>query len=72
MKDLFQACTQILEDGQDVVMVSIIDQGGSAPRTAGSKMLVLRDGGIIGTIGGGSFKPRPCAWRRMFFRAGSP
>lgn len=69
MKDLFLACSQILEDGQDVVMVSIINQGGSAPRTAGSKMLVLRDGGIIGTIGGGSFEAQAMRMAQDVFQS---
>ncbi|MDL2307104.1 XdhC family protein [Desulfovibrio sp. OttesenSCG-928-C06] len=42
-----------LEHGQPVVGVRIISQSGSAPRTAGAWMLVLPDGSIKGTVGGG-------------------
>ena len=35
------------------VLVTIISRRGSAPREIGTKMLVLSDGRIIGTIGGG-------------------
>jgi len=34
-------------------LVTIIKRAGSAPRNVGSKMLVLADGRLIGTIGGG-------------------
>jgi len=34
----------------------VIDTEGSTPRKAGSKMLVLIDGAILGTIGGGSIE----------------
>ena len=35
------------------VLVTILHQDGSTPRTAGARMLVFADGGIQGTIGGG-------------------
>lgn len=35
------------------VLATIVRRRGSAPREAGAKMLVLEDGGCIGTIGGG-------------------
>ncbi len=34
-------------------LVTIVKRTGSAPRDVGTKMLVLADGRIIGTIGGG-------------------
>jgi xanthine dehydrogenase accessory factor len=42
-----------LEQGEDVVLATIVDHDGSTPRTAGSRMIVRRDGRIAGTIGGG-------------------
>ena len=39
--------------GERAVLVTIIEKKGSAPRGAGSRMLCLFDGTIIGTIGGG-------------------
>lgn len=36
------------------ILVTIVDKRGSAPRGVGAWMLVLPDGGIIGTIGGGA------------------
>ena len=45
--------TGVKEPGQPKVLATIIARRGSAPRSIGTKMLVLGDGRIIGTIGGG-------------------
>ncbi len=39
-----------------VVLATIIDQDGSAPRGAGARMLVLPDGTIRGSVGGGRYE----------------
>ena len=39
-----------------LVLASIITQSGSAPRTAGARMLVMPDSSIKGTIGGGRYE----------------
>ena len=39
--------------GQAVALVTIIETKGSTPRKAGSQMLVLPNGAVQGTIGGG-------------------
>ena len=53
MKKLIQQICTSLADGQDLVLVTISSQSGSTPRLAGAKMIILRDGRISGTIGGG-------------------
>ncbi len=42
-----------LQDGRPLVLATIVAQAGSAPRTAGSRMIIDRDGSCRGTIGGG-------------------
>ena len=49
---------QALEKGQDVVLATIVSQSGSTPRTAGTRMLILPDSSIVGTIGGGIVEAR--------------
>ena len=44
---------QILKQKQPLVMATVLSHQGSTPRGAGSRMLVLAGGEIIGTIGGG-------------------
>lgn len=53
MKKLLQQICTTLDDSQDLVLVTISSQSGSTPRLAGAKMIILRDGRIGGTIGGG-------------------
>lgn len=45
---------KILYANGDKVLCTIIDRTGSTPRSAGTKMLVLSDGTVLGTVGGGS------------------
>ncbi len=53
MKKLIQQICTTLNDGEDLVLVTISSQSGSTPRLAGAKMIIRRDGRIAGTIGGG-------------------
>ena len=53
MDNVFMDLYQLLESGQKVVLARIVRQVGSAPRTIGTKCLILEDGKIEGTIGGG-------------------
>jgi xanthine dehydrogenase accessory factor len=53
MKKLIQEACDILKSGEDLVLVTVCGKSGSAPRLAGARMIVRRDGRISGTIGGG-------------------
>jgi len=53
MQNPFEDISKLLQEGQKVVLASIIRQVGSSPRTIGTKCIVLEDGSIKGTIGGG-------------------
>ena len=50
---LFQVLAYSLRAGTPVVSAVIVNQTGSAPRTAGARMLIFPDGSTAGTIGGG-------------------
>ncbi len=58
MKTLYSDIVKNLTENKSVVEITIIEQNGSAPRTAGTKMLVLEDGSILGTIGGGLYEAK--------------
>ena len=45
-----------LENGRDFVLATILTVAGSSPRHVGTRFLILQDGGIVGTIGGGLFE----------------
>ncbi|MFP4584649.1 MAG: XdhC family protein, partial [Desulfococcaceae bacterium] len=44
---------RLLAANEPVAMATILARAGSAPRLAGTRMLIRRDGSIVGTIGGG-------------------
>lgn len=52
-QELLDYLTGVKEADTKKVLATIIARRGSAPREIGTKMLVLADGRIIGTIGGG-------------------
>ncbi len=52
--DIYQKITELRSSGKSVALVTVIKTSGSVPRDAGSKMIVLGDGKIEGTIGGSS------------------
>lgn len=54
MERIFAKLLYELEKGRDSVLVSIVDDQGSAPRGTGSQMLVGGCGRLLGTIGGGA------------------
>ena len=58
MKKLFTTLLQALEANRPAVLCGIVASHGSTPRGAGAKMLVLEDGGTVGTIGGGAVEYR--------------
>ncbi len=58
MKEIIQAGIQHLSRGESFVLATIMTRAGSAPRTAGARMLILADGSIAGTIGGGLLEAR--------------
>lgn len=59
--DILKQLNQEQSEGRPVVLVTILDTRGSTPRKAGSQMLVLRDGSIRGSIGGGLAEARAMA-----------
>jgi xanthine dehydrogenase accessory factor len=53
MDPIVASACELLDKGQAFVLATIIRQQGSAPRTAGTRMLITPEQEIAGTIGGG-------------------
>jgi xanthine dehydrogenase accessory factor len=68
-RDLLQA---IATAKAPLALVTIVDVTGSAPRHAGSKMLVSPDGGSSGSVGGGYPEARALAACRECLASGHP
>jgi xanthine dehydrogenase accessory factor len=54
----FEDISKYLQEGKKVILARIIKQMGSIPRAAGTQCIVLEDGSIKGTIGGGLLEHR--------------
>ena len=53
VQDIYEELVKIRARGEEAALVTLTSAHGSTPREQGAKMLVRRDGSIIGTIGGG-------------------
>ncbi len=53
MKDIYIEIVKSLEAKEMLALATIIERVGSAPREAGAKYLIKKDGSSIGSIGGG-------------------
>lgn len=53
MKKLLSYIVGLLEAKESFVVATIINTTGSAPRTAGAKMVICKDGSSFATVGGG-------------------
>ena len=65
MDRIFAKLLYMMEKKIDTVLVTIIADRGSAPRGAGSQMLVGSEGRILGSIGGGAVEGRADAMARQ-------
>ena len=53
MSWLAQTVCGLQDEGEDLVLATVLSKSGSAPCLAGAKMVVRSDGSSIGTVGGG-------------------
>ena len=58
MRNMLKTIKTKLEQGQALVLVTVIASSGATPRGAGARMLIGREGRICGTIGGGAVEYR--------------
>ena len=56
MTEMFHEICQALRRGEELAVATIINDSGSTPRNAGSRMVVFADGRTSGTIGGGAIE----------------
>jgi len=58
MREIYTKIEELFQENRFCVLATIITQTGSSPRGPGTKMLILEDGSIVGTIGGGMLENR--------------
>jgi xanthine dehydrogenase accessory factor len=72
MMELAGRLCAILGRGEPAVVATILSRQGSAPRTAGSKMVVEKSGRFDGTIGGGKLEAEVLARAHRVLTDGRP
>jgi len=55
-----------------MVLATIISQVGSSPRGVGTKCLIMDDGSLVGTVGGGIFEAHTIQEAKKVFESGLP
>jgi xanthine dehydrogenase accessory factor len=71
MQHILDRLIGTLEQGQSAALCAIVRNLGSAPRTSGARMLVLADGTVAGSIGGGAVEGACQAKARSLLHGGS-
>jgi len=72
MKDLFSEALNLIYSGKKGALSTIISSKGSLPMSKKAKMLVLPDGKILGTVGGGCLEADVWAEARAVMETGKP
>ncbi len=62
----------LLENGEAFVLAKIVTHDGSTPRTAGTMMVIRKNGQILGTIGGGIVEARVIQYADEVFHDKKP
>lgn len=58
MKSIYRALVKLEEKNGSAALCTVVRSQGSTPRHSTSKMLVYKDGSILGTVGGGELENR--------------
>ena len=72
MEDFFEKIGELKKSVEPVAFAIVIKTEGSTPRKAGAKMVVLKDGKAIGTLGGGDLEQRVTEEALEAIRQGEP
>ena len=72
MLEIYREVVELIDKGEGGVLATVITAKGSAPRKAGAKMLVKRDGTFTGTVGGGGVEKQVLEKAVEVMRTGIP
>lgn len=70
--ELYEEIAKLSAEGQPFVVATVIESAGSTPQKPGSKMVVLADGSVRGTIGGGAIEKQIIDAALELFKAPHP
>ncbi len=58
MEDIYRALADMKDQGRRGALAIVVRTKGSTPRKAGAKMIIMEDGSILGTVGGGGLEKK--------------
>lgn len=70
--DIYRRLTEMVEQGQGGVLATVVRTHLSTPRHEGSKMIVLPDGSVVGSVGGGKAEALVIEEAQRVFEDGRP
>ena len=71
MKDIYSKIEELFEKNRFSVLATLISKSGSSPREVGTKMLIMEDGSILGSVGGGELESKMLKEARKVFLTGT-
>lgn len=72
MKSIYHRLIEQTEQERACVLATIIRQSGAAPRGLGARCLILEDGSLVGTIGGGLLEAQTLQAAKSVLESGVP
>lgn len=66
---LYDEIARLTAEGRGFVLATVVESAGSTPQKPGSKMVVLPDGTLRGTVGGGAIEHQILAAARELFES---
>lgn len=67
-----EALLRVHQEGLAAALATVIEVSGSVPRRVGSKMVVMPDGAIVGTVGGGKMESLVIQAAQQALQSGEP
>ncbi len=72
MEDVYQRLTEIKNQRTQAALAIVVRTEGSTPRKAGAKMIIMGDGSIHGTLGGGGLEQKVIEESLQALKEGKP
>jgi xanthine dehydrogenase accessory factor len=67
--DILRQCSSLIDQGTDVVLVTVVKASSGTPGKEGFKMILTDRGGLFGTVGGGAIEHRAVEEAKEVLRA---